>query len=477
MKVVRDPIHGYIRLNDLAIDILDTREMQRLRRIRQLGFSYLVYPGANHTRFEHSLGVFHLTSVLLEHLNVREETEELLAAALIHDIGHGPYSHVSEPLIRKFTGKSHEDIEDIVLGNATTADADAENGDARRVRQREGAGRGERRGRRERGERGDARTVTEVLEHHDLDKRKVLSFVKGTEKLSGILKGEIDADKMDYLVRDAYYTGVAYGVIDNIRLIQGISMFEGEIVLTGKGIIPAEYLIFSRFLMYPTVYNHHTTRIAQAMFIRALEAYLEACEDARAFAFTLRRMDDYEVNVLLRHAKGFPREMIERINERRLFKRAFYRKMSEIDAGILSELEDERKCKEIEAEIARRARVERSLVILDVQRRETAEESAAKVLISEGHEGSVGSDEFTRSAERSGSEGRSGSEEGSKEGSEECGRGAVRSGGAVRLKPLREVSALVRMVERAMSESYNVGVYTIPEERDAVRKAAEAVLC
>ncbi len=461
MKVVRDPIHGYIRLDDLAIDILDTREMQRLRRIRQLGFSYLVYPGANHTRFEHSLGVFHLTSVLLEHLNVREETEELLAAALIHDIGHGPYSHVSEPLIRKFTGKSHEDIEDIVLGNTT---ADAEDGDARR---RAGAERGER------GKRGDARTVTEVLEHHDLDKRKVLSFVKGTEKLSGILKGEIDADKMDYLVRDAYYTGVAYGVIDNIRLIQGISMFEGEIVLTEKGIIPAEYLIFSRFLMYPTVYNHHTTRIAQAMFIRALEAYLEECEDARAFAFTLRRMDDYEVNVLLRNAKGFPREMIERINERRLFKRAFYRKMSEIDAGILSELEDERKCKEIEAEIARRARVERSLVILDVQRRETAEESAAKVLIGEGHEGSVGSDEFTRSAERSGSGGQSGSEEGS----EGSGSGAVRSRGAVRLKPLREVSALVRMVERAMSESYNVGVYTIPEERDAVRKAAEAVLC
>jgi len=464
MKVVRDPIHGYIRLDDLAINILDTREMQRLRRIRQLGFSYLVYPGANHTRFEHSLGVFHLTSVLLEHLNVREETEELLAAALIHDIGHGPYSHVSEPLIRKFTGKSHEDIEDIVLGNAT---ADAEDDDARRVRRREGAERGER------GKRGDARTVTEVLERHDLDKRRVLSFVKGTEKLSGILNGEIDADKMDYLVRDAYYTGVAYGVIDNIRLIQGISMFEGEIVLTEKGIIPAEYLIFSRFLMYPTVYNHHTTRIAQAMFIRALEAYLEECEDARAFAFTLRRMDDYEVNVLLRNAKGFPREMIERINERRLFKRAFYRKMSEIDAGILSELEDERKCKEIEAEIARRARVERSLVILDVQRRETAEESAAKVLIGEGHEGSVGSDEFTRSAERSGSEGRSGSEEGGEEG----GSGAVRSRGAVRLKPLREVSALVRMVERAMSESYNVGVYTIPEERDAVRKAAEAVLC
>jgi len=105
-----------------------------------------------------------------------------------------------------------------------------------------------------------------------------------------------------------------------------------------------------------------------------------------------------------------------------------------------------------------------------VQRRETAEESAAKVLLSGGlHERGVEGDEFTRSVERSGSGGRSGSEEG--------GSGAVRGRGAVRLRPLREVSALVRMVERAMSESYNVGVYTIPEERDAVRKAAEAVLC
>ncbi|MFV9677664.1 MAG: HD domain-containing protein [Methanosarcinales archaeon] len=90
-KVIRDPIHGYIEIDDLAIAILETVELQRLRRIRQLGFSYLVYPGANHTRFEHSLGTYHLMNVLLDKLAVaKEEETELRVASLIHDIGHGP---------------------------------------------------------------------------------------------------------------------------------------------------------------------------------------------------------------------------------------------------------------------------------------------------------------------------------------------------------------------------------------------------
>jgi HD superfamily phosphohydrolase len=101
-KVIRDPIHGYIEIDELVIAIIDTVEMQRLRRIRQLGFSYLVYPGANHTRFEHSLGTYHLMNVLLSRLGVaKEEEKELLVASLIHDIGHAPYSHVTEPLTRK----------------------------------------------------------------------------------------------------------------------------------------------------------------------------------------------------------------------------------------------------------------------------------------------------------------------------------------------------------------------------------------
>ncbi|MCW3136205.1 MAG: HD domain-containing protein [Canidatus Methanoxibalbensis ujae] len=416
-KVIRDPIHGYINVEGFAMDLLDTVEMQRLRRIRQLGFSYLVYPGANHTRFEHSLGVFHLADVLTSQLGMEEDRDEILAAALIHDIGHGPYSHVTEPLLKKYAGICHEDIDDILRGYTNTRAAGSITG---------------------------TRTVAEVLEDRDINVRDVLSLVKG-ERMNNagtILKGEIDVDKMDYLVRDAYYTGVAYGVIDNMRLIQGISLYNGEIVLTKKGITPAEYLIFSRFIMYPSVYNHHTTRIAQLMFIRAMEVYVEErVDDVAFFANALRMMDDCEANVLLRNAGGFPCEMMNRINERNLFKRAFYRPVRDVRADLMDDISDggDRVIRELENEIARRAGLDDArFLILDVQRRERVNECAVKVYSARSVNG------------RSASDG---------------------------LKRLSDVSSLVRMVEHALNESYNVGVYTTDEYRDAVRNAAEAILC
>ncbi|HID19666.1 MAG TPA: HD domain-containing protein, partial [Methanophagales archaeon] len=317
-KVIRDPIHGYIEIDELAIAIIDTVEMQRLRRIKQLGFAYLVYPGANHTRFEHSLGTYHLMDVLLDTLEVAKEGEkELLVASLIHDIGHGPYSHVTEPLLKKITGKSHEDIEDIIFKQDTE------------------------------------HSIAEVLEEHCVDKRKVMSYIKGVRAeygdkhdFSRILNGEIDVDKMDYLVRDSYYTGVAYGVVDNIRLIQGLDFFKGSLVITEKGILSAEYLLFSRFLMYPSVYNHHTSRIAQLMLLKALEYLIESKSDALA----LRKMDDSEIDIALRTAKGYPGEMMERINERRLFKRTVSKTIN--DPSIAEELRAEKRRKELEEEIS-----------------------------------------------------------------------------------------------------------------------------
>jgi len=113
MKVIRDPIHDYIELDDLALALIETPQVQRLRRIRQLGFSNLVYPGANHTRFEHSLGVYHLAKHLVKQVD-EHQRNELLAAALLHDIAHGPFSHATEELISRYTRKSHEDMEDFL---------------------------------------------------------------------------------------------------------------------------------------------------------------------------------------------------------------------------------------------------------------------------------------------------------------------------------------------------------------------------
>ena len=419
-KAIRDPIHGYVEIDELAIAIIDTVEMQRLRRIRQLGFSYLVYPGANHTRFEHSLGVYHLMSVLLDMLEVaKEEEKELLVASLIHDIGHGPYSHVTEPLIKKLTEKSHEDIEDIIF----VQNAEPES---------------------------SATSIAEVLEEHRLDKRKILGYIKG-EKVEGsderdfsrILNGEIDVDKMDYLVRDSYYTGVAYGVVDNIRLIQGLGFFKGSLVITEKGILPAEYLLFSRFLMYPTVYNHHTSRIAQLMLLKALEDFIESKSESEDYALTLMKMDDFEVSIALRNAKGYPEEIIERINERRLFKRAVYKGINELSEGIAAQLSEEKRRREIEEEISKRAGVDERYVLLDFQGEKEAglKESAAKVVVSKPLQGLRGRGQSARE-----------------------------------LKSLREVSSLVSMLSHAFRENYKVGVYTPEKYREKVKKAAEVIL-
>ncbi|MBE0516236.1 MAG: HD domain-containing protein [Methanophagales archaeon] len=416
-KVIRDPIHGYIELDELAIAILDTVEMQRLRRIRQLGFSYLVYPGANHTRFEHALGTYYLMTVLLARLEVvKEEEKELLAASLIHDIGHGPYSHVTEPLIKKYTGKGHEEVEDVLFeyGDKREKNKDAESA---------------------------ATTIAEVLEEYRLDKRKIMGYIKGKRTgyvakrdFSRILNGEIDVDRMDYLVRDSYYTGVAYGVVDNIRLIHGLDFVNEELVITEKGILPAEYLLFSRFLMHPTVYNHHTSRIAQLMFLNALEDFIESGSEskdyARHYALALREMDDSEINNALGNANGYPQEIMTRINERRLFKRAVYTNVNELDEGIAEELSDERRRLEVEEAISTRAGVDKKYVLLDFQGRkgDELEESAAKVFVA---------NEF---------------------------------------KSLRDVSSLVATLSRVFEENYKVGVYTPGKYRGEVKRVAEEIL-
>ncbi|MGB7533640.1 MAG: HD domain-containing protein [Halobacteriota archaeon] len=433
-KVIKDPIHGYIEIDDLAIAVIDTVEMQRLRRIRQLGFSYLVYPGANHTRFEHSLGVYHLICLLLDRLEVaKEEEQELIVASLIHDIGHGPYSHVTEPVIKKITGNSHEDIEDIIFKQEVDVEAKVEV------------------------DVESAKTIVEVLDELSLDKQRIVRYIKGERMaeyvegerdLSKVLNGEIDVDKMDYLVRDSYYTGVAYGVVDNIRIIQGLDFVNGKVVITEKGILPAEYLLFSRFLMYPTVYKHHTSRIAQLMFSKALEYFIESKSESedhniRQYALALRKMDDSEINVALRNAEGYPEEMVELINKRQLFKRAVYKGINELNEDVAAQLSEEKRRKEIEVEISKRAGVDEKYVILDFQgeKGEELKESVAKVVVDKPIHGLQGREQSARE-----------------------------------IKSLHEVSSLVSMLSQAFRENYKVGVYTPARYREEVKKAAEMAL-
>ncbi|MEF8780453.1 MAG: HD domain-containing protein [Haloferacaceae archaeon] len=341
MTPVKDSVHDYIPLDPVAAELIDTPVFQRLRHIKQLSTVRLVYPSANHTRFEHSLGVYHLTSRALETLDVDEErARHARAAALLHDVGHGPYGHQTEDLIRRRTGRDHDDVEWLLT------DPD--------------------------------RAVTEVLDDHDLDPRRIAGLVRGDGPIGGLISGELDADRMDYLVRDAHHTGVPYGTIDHGRLVRELALVDGRLVL-GEGNVPtAESLLLARGLMNAIVYRHHVSRIAGAMLERAGERLLDATDGAAADVDveTFRRMADHDLLVRLRD--GAP-DLARRLERRELYKRAVWAERSRVPAGVADlGRNDERAAAR---EIADAAGVEPDDVIVDIPPRPRLKESNSTVIV------------------------------------------------------------------------------------------------
>ena len=242
LKIIKDPVHGYVEVEEFALALLDSPVLQRLRYIKQLGFSYLVYPGANHTRFEHSLGTMFLADVACRRFGLSDDERRLVAAAaLLHDIGHGPFSHASEPLMEKFLHRTHDDIELIVEDQ-----------------------------------------VGGLLRVSDIDPNELCALVKGKHPLSGIIHGDLDVDRMDYLLRDAYYTGAPYGTVDAQRLIRHLIRTPEGTVLDENGVNAAESLLIARTLMRPSVYYHHVSRIGESMFQLAVLEHLSGAPDAEA---------------------------------------------------------------------------------------------------------------------------------------------------------------------------------------------------
>ncbi len=319
MKTIRDPIHGQIRLDDTIVKIIDTPQFQRLRRIKQLGFANLVYPGANHTRFEHSLGVMHIASLLTDDV-------EVTIAALLHDIGHTPFSHGSERVAKKYLKYEHEDVKKVIVGE-----------------------------------------LKDVLVEEGLSLSRIARYIKSNP----IVSGEIDADRMDYLVRDSHYTGVAYGVFDVERLIDKIYFDGKRLIIKSGGLKAAESLLISRYMMYPTVYFHHVCRIARKMYEKALEYLIENGFDAKNLLF----MDDYDIISFMRSSSGFAKEVIELIDSRRLFKRALYVGRNRVNLKEILNLNAER----VEEEIANEVGIDRNYVIVDVQPIEEVKEFNALV--------------------------------------------------------------------------------------------------
>lgn len=253
-KIVRDPLWNTIRLDPTALRIVDTAEFQRLRYIRQLGLTHLVYPGATHTRFDHALGVYHLTVTALSHLRDRGgvpteawEAEELIPyAALLHDIGHYPFSHALEELETDHVPVHHEEISQRFFASPSMRDAMAPLG------------------------------LTAADRIHEL--------IRGESDipLRGLISGSLDLDKMEYLRRDARFCGVPYGEVDVPRLLEGLALLPDpetgryEVGVHEKAVAALESLLFAKYQMFRNVYWHHAVRAATALYKRIVEDAVRA---------------------------------------------------------------------------------------------------------------------------------------------------------------------------------------------------------
>jgi uncharacterized protein len=241
--VFRDPVHGNISVTDPTVfALIQSPEFQRLRRIRQLGTSFISYPGAEHTRFAHSLGVYHLMNRVLKHLTDRgiatiDPEDQALAccAALLHDIGHGPFSHLFE----KLTGLHHESWVERIIGSPETS-------------------------------------IFHLLASRNAQwPARITSIIAGTWSgppfLKELISSQLDVDRMDYLLRDSRMCGVTYGQYDLDRLIQTIVVEDGHVALTDKGIHSAEEFLLARYFMYWNVYFHKATRSIETVLEKMLE--------------------------------------------------------------------------------------------------------------------------------------------------------------------------------------------------------------
>lgn len=234
-KIINDPVHGFVTIpTDLLFDLIEHPLFQRLRRIRQLGLTSYVYPGALHTRFHHSIGAMHLTREALDTLKLKgfdispEESEATLAAILLHDLGHGPFSHALEYMLVKDT--NHEDLT-LLLMKQLNKDFD-----------------------------GKLDLTIEIFTN---------TYPK--HFLHQLVSGQLDMDRLDYLKRDSFYTGVAEGVISTDRIIRMLTISNDELVVEDKGIYSIEKFIVARRLMYWQVYYHKTVVAVEKMLINLLK--------------------------------------------------------------------------------------------------------------------------------------------------------------------------------------------------------------
>ncbi len=311
-EIIRDPLWNNIRVDPLALRLVDSRAFQRLRYVRQLGLAYLVYPGASHSRFEHALGAYHLARRTLTLLGDRGVAGDLPAddcrlvryAALLHDIGHYPFSHALEEI----GALHHEEVaRPLIMA----------------------------------GEVSDALRAELGREAPD----RIMSLIRGTSDsaLQGLISGSLDLDKIEYLKRDAFMCGVHYGDIDVDRLLDSLTLVADPdrgvptIGINEKGLSALESLLFAKYQMYRNVYWHHAVRSATAMYKRLVDGAL------RAGSLSAETLAGYTDEGLLHElAQQAPSRLLAALRERRLYKRLFECPAAELPPGAGEWIADDR---------------------------------------------------------------------------------------------------------------------------------------
>jgi HD superfamily phosphohydrolase len=335
---IKDPVHGYVYVTENEKEIIDSYPVQRLRRLRQLAGSEYVYPGANHTRFEHCLGVMYLAGKVAENHNLSrvisdEEADMIRVSGLLHDVGHGPFSHVFEQLLIRDLEKTHEDITSWLIESSEVADKIAKMG----------------------------------FNPQEVAKLAVGKLRKPDKAYwDQIISSAVDVDKQDFIVRDTYHTGAEYGFIDVFRLIHALDVL-GENLAVELGALSAlEAFIIARIESFKSIYFHRVGRAAQIMLASAME---KANGELGLTAFKTPEeylaMDDSTIWTKLKACEK-SKGIIADLERRKLLKCAYERTFYEKDAMVSNIFGREAYRRQMQGEIAKEAGVEVEAVVIDV---------------------------------------------------------------------------------------------------------------
>ena len=331
---IADPIHKFIRFTDLEKKIIDSVVFQRLRRIKQLAGAHLVYPAAQHSRFEHSLGTMHVAGLAGEHLfsigaMEKESIQELRVASLLHDIGHGPFSHLFEEALKVTGNKNHETLGAEIICKTELSD---------------------------------------ILSGFGYSPKSISEISFGNSKVkfkNEIISGSLSADLMDYLPRDGFFAGVEYGKVDYNRIINSFRVTDNEsLALDISSFYSFESMMISRFEMFRAVYFHKTVRSAEVMLLHSILLSSEALNLSKLSLNDYLKLTDDSIlwKIYSSQNNKIAKEMISNYLERKLLKCVYERFIRKRDNYTKLNRD---KIEELRLKIARLANIDERKIFLD----------------------------------------------------------------------------------------------------------------